>query len=621
MTLNKYPSWKYLLLLAIILVGMVYSAPNLFGEDPAVQVLPLMGHSFTPNSKAQIKETLDKDQIPYNTIEQENQNILIRFADVSAQIKAKDAITDLMGENYTVALNLAPRTPEWLEALGAQPMKLGLDLRGGVHFLMEVDVDTAIARRVESMVGNIRNELRDEKIRYRQIQKIDNTGIAISFDDRATLDKAYTQLRSRNPELDISVKEQDDKTLLLCQLKPSVIQEIRNYTVEQTITTLHNRVNELGVAEAVVQQQGINHVVVELPGIQDTARAKDILGKTATLEFRMHARDESAKAIPGRAAPPGTKWYTDKEGHSYLLNKRVILTGESITGASVGTDDRTARPAVHVNVGGPGLSLFKKSTLENIGNQMGVVYLESKNTQEEVDGQIIKKNRMAETLISIATIQSALGSQFQITGLSLAEAQDLALLLRAGALPAAITIVEERTVGPSLGQENIRLGLLSIAVGFGLVVVTMLAYYSVFGIIANCALLINVVLLVAILSVMGATLTLPGMAGIVLTVGMAVDSNVLIFERIREELRHGMTPHAAIHSGFERALATIIDANLTTLIVGLILFGIGSGPIKGFAITLCIGILTSMITAITCTRAIVNLVYGGRNVKKLRVGI
>ncbi|MGD9592218.1 MAG: protein translocase subunit SecD, partial [Candidatus Berkiella sp.] len=446
-------------------------------------------------------------------------------------------------------------------------------------------------------------------------------GISITFDDEATLQKAEAAIRTRSRDFDVSRNIQDGKFQLSLNLKPSVVQEIKNNTLEQTMSTLRNRVNELGVAEAVVQRQGINHIVVELPGIQDTARAKDILGKTATLEFHLHAREQSANAKPGMAAPPGTKWYYERDGRPYLLNKREILTGESITGAMVGSDDRTGRPAVLVRVGGAGLSLFKKTTLENIGELLGVVYIESKTDQEIVDGQVVKKNKKSELLISIATIQSALGSQFQITGLTLNEAQDLALLLRAGALPAAMNIVEERTVGPSLGQENIRLGVISIEVGLGLVVFAMLVYYSVFGIIANLALLINIVLLISILSLVGATLTLPGMAGIVLTVGMAVDANVLIFERIREELRNGMSTQAAIHAGFEHALATIIDANLTTLIVGIILFSIGSGPVKGFAVTLCIGILTSMLTATTGTRAIVNLIYGGRTVKHLRIGI
>ncbi|MBS0287276.1 MAG: protein translocase subunit SecD [Proteobacteria bacterium] len=619
--LNKYPTWKYLLLLCILTVGLIYAAPNMFGEDLAVQVLPSAGYNLTATTQETIKQALSQENIHYKKIQAEDNALLIRFSDPHDQIKAKEVISAKLGENYIVALNLAPKTPAWLSFLGAKPMKLGLDLRGGVHFLMEVDVDTAVDRRIESEFSDIRNTLRDDKIRYRQFAKTTDSGIIINFDDKETLKKAEESIKGRSRDFDVTVNEEEGKYQLFLRLKQNVIQDIKNSTIEQTMTTLRNRVNELGVAEAVVQRQGVNHIVVELPGIQDTARAKDILGKTATLEFHLHAREQSTNAQPGSTPPPGTKWYYERDGKPYLLYKREILTGESITGAMVGSDDRTGRPAVVVRVGGAGLSMFKKTTLENIGELLGVVYIETKTDQEVVNGQVVKKNKKNELLISIATIQSALGSQFQITGLSVAEAQDLALLLRAGALPAAMTIVEERTVGPSLGQENIRLGIISIEVGLGLVVLAMLVYYSVFGIIANLALMINVVLLIAILSLVGATLTLPGMAGIVLTVGMAVDANVLIFERIREELRNGMSAQAAIHGGFEHALATIIDANLTTLIVGIILFSIGTGPVKGFAVTLCIGILTSMLTATTGTRAIVNLIYGGRHVKRLRVGI
>lgn len=617
--LKKFPTWKYALLAVMLIVGLIYALPNIFGESPAVQVLPATGFSFTPQTEDEIKTALQEGQVNYVSLSREENAYLIRFRDTPTQLKAKDIIKETLGENYIVALNLAPKTPQWLTMLGAKPMKLGLDLRGGVHFLIEVDTDSAINRRIEGLLSDIRSELREDKIRYRQLAKTSATSVLITFDDIPTMEKARKKLITRFQEFNISAQGAD-KPQLLFQLTPTSVQEIRNYTIDQTIATLRNRVNELGVAESIVHRHGLNHIVVELPGIQDTARAKDILGKTATLEFHLYADEEAQRATPPQS-PPGTKWYYDREGKPYLLKKRVILTGESITGANVGSDDRTGRPAVLVRVGGAGLSLFKKTTMENVGHLLAVVYLETKTAQEKIDGEIVKKTKTNEMLISIATIQSALGSNFQITGLNLAEAQDLSLLLRAGALPATISIVEERTVGPSLGQENIRLGLMSIEVGLGLVVLAMLVYYSVFGIIANLALIINVILLISILSMLGATLTLPGMAGIVLTVGMAVDANVLIFERIREELRNGVSPYAAIQSGFERALATIIDANLTTLIVGIILFGIGTGPVKGFAITLCIGILTSMITATTGTRAMVHLLYGNRTVKRLRIGI
>lgn len=619
MMLNRYPNWKYAVLLFVFVLGVIYSAPNLYGEDPAIQVLPAAGGTLEQDVPEKIRTALERADLPVRAIQHKDNAYLIRFPDTTTQMKAQEVISHTLGEHYIIALNLAPKTPHWLEILGAKPMKLGLDLRGGVHFLIAVETDVAIERRVESLIADLRQELRRQNLRYRGISATTLGGLALSFDDP---DVAASTLRYLQKEYhEIDCQQSDLSNELSCVLKPNIIQDARHYTIEQTMTTLRNRVNELGVSEAVVQRQGANHIVVELPGIQDTARAKDILGKTATLEFHLYAREEAPNVDTGAPAPPGTKWYYNKDGKGYLLKKRVILTGESITGASVGTDDRTGRPAVHVRVGGVGLALFKKETLANIGNEMGVVYLETRTQESTSYGRTVKTQRNIERLISIATIQSALGSQFQITGLGLVQAQDLALLLRAGALPATINIVEERTIGPSLGQENVHQGMLSIVIGMALVVVAMLLYYSFFGLIANFALAINVVLLIALLSLIGATLTLPGMAGIVLTVGMAVDANVLIFERIREELRNGMSAQAAIHSGFERALSTIVDANLTTLIVGIILFCVGTGPVKGFAITLCLGIMTSMLTAITMTRAMVNFAYGGRSVKHLRIGM
>jgi preprotein translocase subunit SecD len=616
--LNRYPIWKYLVLSAVLIFGIIYSAPNLFGEDPAVQILSGTGLTIKSDLVDKTVKILADNGLALKKIESNENAMLVRFNDSQTQIKAKDALKEALGDGYIVALNLAPVTPWWLDIFGAKPMKLGLDLRGGVHFLMEVDVISAVERRVDGLIGDVRGELRDKKIRQQRITRdLQNEGFFVAFENSATALKANDILSKQYEELDFAVQG----TQLSCKLKTTTLQKIKNDTVEQTISTLNNRVNELGVAEAVVQRQGVNHIVVELPGIQDTARAKDILGKTATLEFHMHAKEESQSLTQSSYAPPGTKWYYDADKRPYLLKKRVILTGDSISGATVGMDDRSGRPAVQVRLGGAGLSLFKKVTRENVGNAMGVVYLETHVDNKVVGGELKRTIRTEDRLISFAVIEQALGSRFQITGLNMKEAQDLSLLLRAGALPAAISIVEERTVGPSLGQENIRLGVLSIQVGMVLVLLCMVLYYSLFGLIANLALVFNLVLLIAILSLVGATLTLPGIAGIVLTVGMAVDANVLIFERIREELRTGMSPQAAIHSGFERALSTIIDANVTTLIVGLILFNVGSGPVRGFAVTLCIGILTSMLTAITGTRAMVNLVYGGRTVKKLLVGI
>lgn len=619
--LNKYPLWKYLLLLGILLVGLVYALPNLFGEDPAVQVLASTGSSLDPSIIKKIEDRLKEKNIPYLSIKHENSTVLTRFSSPQIQLQAKEAIKEVVGENYIVALNLAPKTPSWLTFLGASPMKLGLDLRGGVHFLMEVDIESSFSRYLESALGEIRSLMRENKLRYNQLYKVDNDKlVVVSFDSEAGAKDALKIINQNLKDYDFIQKKVDNRYQLLGHIKQASVQEITNSTVEKSISTLRNRVNELGVSEAVVQRQGLNHIIVELPGIQDTARAKDILGKTATLAFHLEATEEAKKATPN-ITPPGTKWYTDRGNRQVLLSKRVILTGDSIIGAVVGSDGQTGQPAVHVTVANKGLALWQKTTLENVGVGLGVVYIETKTDFVEENGESVKKTWTSENLISFATIRSPLGNRFQITGFTLAQAQDLAILLRAGSLPATITIVEERTVGPSLGQENIRLGKLSIAVGLGLIVVAMLLYYSVFGFIANLALVANVILLVAILSLVGATLTLPGIAGIVLTIGMAVDANVLIFERIREELRLGLSAQAAIHAGFERALSTIIDANLTTLIVAVILFSVGTGPIRGFAITLTIGILTSMLTAIMGTRAMVNIAYGGRTVQKLRVGI
>ncbi len=618
--MNRTPSWKLVLLVIVLLAGLVYALPNLFGEDPALQ-LSTRSVKWQDNIVSVLTESLSKENIQAKNIHIESdQNVLIRFKHTEDQIKSRDILKHTLGDEVTVALNLAPITPKWLMALGAHPMKLGLDLRGGVHFLMEVDVESAIKRRMEGYLGEFRSELKNQKLRYSAIninmdKNNDNEILSIIFPDKLTRDQAELGLKKLfTGELEVQAATAELGTQLSAKLSQRTKQEIKNNTVEQTIITLRNRVNELGVAEAVVQRQGVNHVVVELPGIQDTARAKDILGKTATLEFLLRDDENDLNSALQGKIPPGSKLYYDKNHRPVLMKKRVILTGESITGAVASADSRDGRPSVSVHVSGAGLTNWKKATKENRGKDMGVLYIETKVGSD-------KKQKLEETLISVATINEPLGSRFQITGLSAQEAQNLGLLLRAGALPATISIVEERTVGPSLGQENIRLGILSIEVGMGLVILAMLFYYSFFGLLANIALLINLILLVAVCSLIGVTLTLPGIAGMILTVGMAVDANVLIFERIREELRNNLSIHASIHSGFERALATIIDSNLTTLIVGVILFSVGSGPIKGFAIVLCIGILTSMLTSVTYTRAIVNVLYGTRNIQKLPIGI
>lgn len=619
--MNKYPLWKNIALCLVVLLGGIYAAPNLYGEDPAVQISVAPNKPVELPSPEGIENQLKQSNLVFKSIEQSGDTLLVRFKDTENQIRALDEIKQLIGSNYITALNLAPVTPKWLAMLGARALKLGLDLRGGVHFLMEVDIDEAMQRRDESILNDVRSLMREEKIRYVSLTRNKSSGVSLILADKAGLNGAVDRLKRQFPDYEIVKSEDETSQTISIQLKPQALQEIRNNTVEQTITTLRNRVNELGVAEAVVQRQGLDRVVVQLPGIQDTARAKDILGKTATLQFLLEDDEHDVDQVVRGQQVAGSKLYYTKEERPLLLRKRQILSGDSITAATV-EHDRDGRPAVSVRVTGSDLNVFKKATRENIGKRMGVVYIESAITYStDSQGEIVKHHSNSEVVISYATINSALGSNFQITGLSMNEAKDLALFLRAGALPASISIVEERTVGPSLGLENIQQGVVSVAVGMGLVMLFMAAYYSLFGIIANLGLLLNLLFLLSILSMLGATLTLPGIAGIVLTVGMAVDANVLIFERIREELRLGMSPSSSIAAGFDRAMATIVDANLTTLIVGVILFSIGSGPVRGFAITLCLGILTSMFTAITMTRAMVNALYGHRDVQKLAIGI
>jgi len=605
---TQFPRWKYFLLIFVLFLGLIYSLPNIFGEDPAVQVTGLKSRVIDEAVVDKVRELLKSADLNYNSIELESKNaLLVRFNESDTQLKAKDIIKQGLGDEYSVALNLAPVTPRWLQVLGANPMKLGLDLRGGVHFLMEVDIDSVVNRQMEGYYSEVPKILRDAHIHYKKVERSPEGGYQVLFENADLRSEALTALQAREPDLEFTMNDQTGIGLK-ANFSPLALKDIRNNTMEQTLSTLRNRVNELGVAEAIVQRHGANKVVVELPGIQDTAYARDILGKTATLKFMMVDVDPDHvnAALTGKPVV-GSKIYNNRSGAAVLLKNQVVLTGESITGASTGQDS-DGRPAVNIRLGGD-ISSFSKATKENIGRPMATVYVE------------MKDHKVEETVINVATIISALGNNFQVTGIRLNEARDLALLLRAGALPAALSIVEERIVGPSMGQENIQMGMISVAVGMGLVLVFMVLYYSVFGLIADLALIANLILLVALMSLIGATLTLPGIAGIVLTLGMAVDANVLIFERIREELRLGMSPQASIHRGFEFAFATIIDSNLTTLIVGVILFAVGTGPVKGFAVTLCLGILTSLFTATTGSRALVQLMYGKRNIKRIRVGI
>lgn len=622
-TINRYPLWKYLIIILVIALAFIYALPNLYPEIPAVQIISTSNapHPIDQDTLNVAKSALKAANISFLDAElKQDQAILFYFQTTDIQLKAKETIQKALGENYVVALNLANTTPPWLRAIGGVPIKLGLDLRGGVHFLMQVDVDSVLKQRMDGDIRGLSQSLREERIRYSGItRKLDNQ-VVIEFRTADDLDQAYRFVMRRYNEFNWEKLTANNNYQLQGTLSPAALFQARRETLEQTMTTLRNRVNELGVSEAIVQQQGESRISVDLPGIQDTAEAKNIIGKTATLEFHMvDINDDVGSAIQSGIMPADTRLYYDERGVPVLLYNPIILRGSSIVTATSGFGE-DGRANVQVRLNGSGASLFTKTTAENIGKPMAVVYVEVKSTPTTVNGVKTIRYQTERKIISIATIQSALGSDFQITGLkSQNEARTLALLLRAGALPTPVTFIEERQVGPSLGEQNKHMGLLSIAVGMGLVVVFMAVYYSVMGIIADLALAMNLVLVVAILSLLGATLTLPGIAGLILTVAMAADANVLIFERIREELRRGMGVQASIHAGYERAFVTILDANITTLIVMLILFSMGSGIVKGIAITVTIGLLTSMFTAITGTRALVNLLYGGK--KRISIGI
>ncbi|QDP72302.1 protein translocase subunit SecD [Legionella israelensis] len=616
---NKYPLWKNLLLILIAVLSLIYVLPNLYSEDPAVQISYDNAIDGT-QIEQKVREILNEAHLDFKKITVNNDQIEIRFSSTDTQILARDALKRSLGDKYTIALNLAASTPAWLTSIGATPMKQGLDLRGGVHFLLEVDIDSVINRRYEGLMKNIGQDLREAGIRYASIRHIPNTGVSVAFRASQELEKVVQQLKPKFPEFTFNVKNYNNSVVISLSL--SELNQLRQNTIEQTMSILRNRVNELGVGEAVVQQQGATRVAVDLPGIQDAARAKQILGGTATLEFHLvdHEHDPEIAKQTG-AIPFGSKLYMT-DGRPMLLKRQVVLSGDSITSAVSSFDQQTASPAVQIQLGGGGESMFTKITRENIGKRMAIVFVETKTDLQNVDGEQKRITHREERIISAPVIQSALGNNFQITGLTDSkEASNLALLLRAGALPAAIYPVEERTVGPSLGKENIRRGLISLEVGMGLILLLMVVYYRFFGLVADIALVLNLIILGALLSIIDATLTLPGIAGIVLTVGMAVDANVLIYERIREELRSGLSPQAAIYAGYDRAFSTILDANITTLIVGIVLFAIGTGPVRGFAVVLCLGLLTSMLTGITYTRALVNWIYGQRKIKKLSIGI
>ncbi|MCB1734913.1 MAG: protein translocase subunit SecD [Gammaproteobacteria bacterium] len=620
--MNHYPWWKTALIVLAMLLGTLYALPNLYGEDPAIQISPARDAEVNAAIQTQVEATLSEAGLKIVGSELSPHRLLVRFTNTEDQLKAADLVKDTLGRPYIVALNLAPATPAWLQDMGGLPMYLGLDLRGGVHFLMEVDMDAALSQAEERYVDDVRLALRNEKVRYLSVARDDRDGgVVVSFRDPAELTDAQRVLDKEFGDLQIAAIETGRGTALRLSIGETEAKQIRDFALQQNITTLRNRVNELGVAEPVIQQQGDNRIVVQLPGVQDTARAKDILGATATLEFRMaDEKHDPVDAEQSGRIPAGTRLYHDRDGRPQLLKKQVMLTGEYIVDAASGIEQQNGSPAVFITLSGEGGKKFANQTRDRIGLPMAVVFIENKVETKVVDGEPVKEKHTIEEVISVATIRDQLGKRFQITGIdSTDEARDLALLLRAGSLAAPIEIIEERTVGPSLGQDNIDQGFLSVVVGMALVLVFMALYYKVFGLVANVALAMNLVLIVAVLSMFQATLTLPGIAGIVLTIGMAVDANVLIYERIREELRIGNSPQASIHAGYAKAFSTIADANITTLIAAVVLFSFGTGPIKGFAITLSIGIVTSMFTAIMGTRALINLIYGGKRVRKLLI--
>ncbi|MDZ7425948.1 protein translocase subunit SecD [Serratia marcescens] len=614
--LNRYPLWKYLMLIVVILVGLLYALPNIYGEDPAVQITGARGVAASETTLDQVRTVLEKDNIASKSIALENGAILARFKDLDVQLRAREALVTELGDKFVVALNLAPATPTWLAMLGAEPMKLGLDLRGGVHFLMEVDMDTALSKLQEQTMDTLRSELREKGIPYASIRKLDNNGVEVRFRDNAARDQAISYIGPRQRDLVLSA---NGANTMKASLTDARLSEAREYAVQQNITILRNRVNQLGVAEPLVQRQGADRIVVELPGIQDTARAKEILGATATLEFRLVNTNADATAAANGRVPGDSEVKYTRDGQPIVLYKRVILTGDHITDSTSSTDEYN-QPQVNISLDSAGGTSMSNFTKDNIGKPMATLFVEYKDSgKKDANGRAVLVKQ--EEVINVANIQSRLGNSFRITGIGNPnEARQLSLLLRAGALIAPIQIVEERTIGPTLGQQNITQGLEACLWGLVASIVFMVVWYRKFGVIATTALVANLVLIVGVMSLLpGATLTMPGIAGIVLTLAVAVDANVLINERIKEELKNGRSVQQAIHEGYKGAFSSIVDANITTLITAIILYAVGTGSIKGFAITTAIGVATSMFTAIVGTRAIVNLLYGGKRINKLSI--
>ena len=615
--LNRYPLWKNLMVIFLVAIGILYALPNLYGEDPAVQISGTRGQEANSSVLSEVQTVLKENNLATKSIVLENGSILVRFNNTDNQLLAKDKITEKLGNNYSIALNLAPATPKWLSSIGGNPMKWGLDLRGGVRFLMEVDMNSALTKRQEQLQDSLRTELRKEKYQYSAIKSAENFSTIVSLVNPEQLSDVQRYLRKQHPTLDI--RAISDNTLSLA-LSDAALNEARESAIEQNLSILRKRVTELGVAEAVIQRQGAERIVVELPGVQDTARAKEILGATATLEFRLVNGNANLEAAARGMVTSDSEVKYDRNNRPIVLYKRAVLGGEHITNASSGVDQNTSRPQVSVTLDSEGGEIMSQTTRANIQKPMATLYVEYKDSgKKDENGKTILQKH--EEVINVATIQGRFGSQFQITGIdSPAEAQNLAVLLRSGVLIAPIQIVEERTIGPSLGAQNVEQGLQASFWGLMIVVAFMVIYYRKFGLIANVALIVNIILLVGLMSLLpGATLTMPGIAGIVLAVGMSVDANVLIFERIKEEIRNGRPVQQAISEGYSGAFSSIFDANLTTILTAVALYAVGTGPIKGFAITLSLGIAISMFTAITGTRAIVNFLYGGKRIDKLSI--
>jgi len=622
--MNRFPFWKNAIVVIALLVSILVSLPNLFGDAPAVQVSLANGQPLEDSGVERVKQVLDTAKVAdtapdtglYTDLYTEKGRIMLRFSSVDVQLRAADTLRAELGKGYIIALTLTPSTPAWLRAIGLKPVPLGLDLRGGVHFLFEVDMSTAIKQRLDAYSTDFTKLLRDERIR--RSVSIVGRDLHIRLPDEADADRAEALLRDADPDLEFDRRNVAEGALIVARMTPEQIKARQDFAIQQNTTTLRNRVNELGVAEPIVQRQGLDRIVVQLPGVQDPAQAERVLGATATLEFRLVCDDQNAfEAERTGRAPLGCELNKARDGSPVLVKRRTIVTGDQLVDASQGFSE--GQPAVFVRLDSKGARSMLETTKANLKKPMAVVFVEQKRETIERDGQKIEVPRESREVINVATINGVFSSNFQITGLDTVEARDLSLLLRAGALAAPIYKVEERTIGPSLGQDNIDRGAQAFLIGFVIVAVFMVFYYKMFGFVANLGLAANVLLIMAVLSLIQAALTLPGIAGIVLTIGMAVDANVLICERIREEVRNGMSPQAAIHAGYDKAFSTIADANITTLIAGIVLFAFGTGPVKGFAVVLCIGILTSMFSALTMTRAVVNLLYGNRKLERLSV--